>query len=71
MVQLELFRQMTPQQRLQKAFGLSTQLRNMAFAAIRRRYPEYSEQQIRLKFIEVTYGKELADDVRQWQESRR
>ncbi|MEQ9406370.1 MAG: hypothetical protein RIK87_01540 [Fuerstiella sp.] len=70
-VQLELLRQMTPQERLQKACDLSTQLRKMAFDAIRRRHPDYSEDEVRLKFIEVTYGKQLADDVRHWQEAQR
>lgn len=70
-VQLQLLRKMTPQQRLQKACNLSAQLRNMAFDAIRRRHPDFSEDEVRLKFIEVTYGKQLADDVRHWQEAQR
>jgi len=39
----------------------------MAFDAIRRRHPKDSEEEVRLKFIELTYGKPLADEVRQWQ----
>jgi len=38
----------------------------MAFAAIRRRHPEFSEEEVRLTFIELTYGKELAENVRHW-----
>jgi hypothetical protein len=43
----------------------------MAFDAIRRRHPEYSEDDVRLKFIGLTYGKELADEVRDWQMEQR
>ena len=59
-VQLELWRSMSGQQRLQKAMSLSAKLRNMAFEAIRRRHPDFSEDQIRLKFIGLTYGEDLA-----------
>ena len=70
-VQLELIRRMSPLQRLKKTFALSRQVKQMALNAIRRRHPEFDEDEVRLKFIEVTYGKTLADDVRRWQEERR
>jgi len=54
---------MSGQQRIQKVTMLSTRLRNMSFDAIRRRHPEFSEDQVRLKFIELTYGEELALEV--------
>ena len=44
------------------AEAYAVQLKRMAMDAIRRRH--------RLKFIEVTYGKELADDVRRSYEER-
>lgn len=66
-VQLELLRKMTPRERLRRTLAWSQELRRMAMAAIRRQYPEYDEACVRLKFIELTYGKELADDVRRWQ----
>jgi len=62
-VQLDLWRSMSGQQRIQKVTMLSTRLRNMSFDAIRRRHPEFSEDQVRLKFIELTYGEELALEV--------
>ena len=65
-VQLQCLRAMTPQERLRRVFAWSDQLRRMSFAAIRRRYPEYSEDQVRLKFIELTYGETLANEVRAW-----
>lgn len=63
-VQLECLRQMTPQERLRRACAWSGQVRRMAFDAIRRRLPEYSEDDVRLKFLELTYGKPLADEIR-------
>lgn len=66
-VQLECLRQMTPHERLRRACAWSGQIRRMAFDAIRRRHPAYSEDEVRLKFIELTYGKELADGIREQQ----
>ena len=66
-VQLKCVRRMTPQERLRRACAWSGQIRRMAFQAIRRRHPEYSEDEVRLRFIELTYGKEVADEVRAWQ----
>lgn len=67
-VQLDLLRQMTPQQRIEKMCGLSHSVRQMTLQAISRRHPEYSEADIRLKFIELTYGQALADDLQLWQQ---
>ena len=68
--QLELWRGMTGQERVQKAMALSSQLKSMALAAIRRRHPEWTESQVRLKFIELTYGAELAADFDRWCKER-
>ena len=70
-VQLECLRQMSPQERLRRACAWTGQVRRMAFDAIRRRHPEYSEDEVRLTFIELTYGKDLADEVRNWQREQR
>lgn len=64
-VQLELLRRMPPAKRLSQALHWSDQLRRMAFAALERRYPNDSAEQIKLKFIELHYGKSLAEGVRQ------
>jgi len=42
----------------------------MAFAAIRRWHPEYTEDEVQLRFIELTYEKDLADEVRRWKEEQ-
>ena len=63
-VQLDGLRRMTPQQRISKMCSLSRHVKKMAFDAIRRRHPDLDEQEVRLLFIELTYGKSLADGVR-------
>lgn len=63
-IQLELLRRMTPAERITKMCNLSASLRRMAFDAIRRKYPEIDEAEVRLTFIESTYGEELAAEVR-------
>ena len=62
--QLEGFRRMSPTERINKMCKLSASLRRMAMDAIRRRHPDYDQHEIRMKFIELTYGKSLADAVR-------
>lgn len=69
-VQLDCLRRMTPHERLRMAMGWSGQLRRMSFAAIRRRHPDLDEDEVRLQFIELMYGKTLADDVRRWQQQK-
>lgn len=62
-VQLEGMRRMSPTERANKMCKHSASLRRMGMDAIRRRHPEHDQHEIRLKFIELTYGKELADAV--------
>jgi hypothetical protein len=69
-VQLECLRRMSPHERLEKVFAWSGGLREMAFAAIRRRHPDFDEAEVRLQFIDLTYGRKLADEVRRHQESK-
>jgi hypothetical protein len=66
-LQIDLVRRMTPAQRLKKTCGLSLQVKRMAMDAIRRRHPEFDEDEVRWKFLELAYGKDLADAVRGWQ----
>lgn len=63
-IQLDLLRALSPQERIQKMCILSTSLRRMAFDAIRRFHPTLDDNEVRLKFIELTYGVELANSVR-------
>ncbi len=69
-VQLEIFRRMTPQERIAKASSWSTQIKRMGFEAIRRRHPEFDERQVQCKYIELTYGKDLAAGFRSCLENK-
>ncbi len=69
-MQLGLLRRMSPCERLRKSFSLSRQVKQMTMDAIHRRHPDFDEDAIRLKFIELTYGKSLSDDLRRWQKER-
>lgn len=69
-VQLDCIRKMTPQERIRQMCALSNQVKKMTFDAIRRRHPEFDEDEVQVRFIELTYGKTLADDVRRWKLER-
>ena len=69
-VQLDCLRRMTPQERIQRMCAWSGKIRRMAFAAIKRRHPDLTENDVRLKFIALTYGETLADEIRQWQQDQ-
>ncbi len=66
-IQLDGLRRMSHSERIRTMCALSRGVRQMAFDAIRRRHPEWSDREVQLVFIELTYGKSLAEDVRRWQ----
>jgi len=68
---LDLLRKLTPEERLQKAISLTSEVVRLSKAAIRRRFPEIDEDEVKLKFIALHYGKELADEVREWCRKRK
>jgi hypothetical protein len=55
-IQLQLYRQASPSRRAQIAVELSDAVRSTALAGIRRRHPEYSEDEIALSFLRLVYG---------------
>jgi hypothetical protein len=65
-VQLECLRKMSPSERIRRTCAMSRRIRQMGMDAIRRRHPELSDDERQLLFIELTYGKTLADDLRRW-----
>lgn len=58
-VQLEVFRRLPPQRRLELALQMSTALREVAAAGVRSRHSDYNESQIRLAVARLTLGEEL------------
>jgi hypothetical protein len=63
-VQLELLRRAGPTRRAQMALSLSAQVIGLAKQAYRRQMPGASETEIGLRFVELNYGRELAEAVR-------
>jgi hypothetical protein len=63
-VQVELLRKAGVARRLELGLALSQKALELALGGIRRANPNASEEEIRLIFIEVNYGKELASRVR-------
>lgn len=58
-VQIEIFRKMTPEQRLQLSAQLTQIHRKRPAIGVRRRHPEYDEDQVRLAVIRLTIPEEL------------
>lgn len=61
---LELIREQSISQRLEKTSSLTTLTLNLSRRAIARANPEKSKQELDLLFVEYHYGKELAAKVR-------
>ncbi len=61
-IQTEIFSQLPQEKRLEITFQLSSMAKNLSFNAIRKTNPEFSDEEIKIKFVELHYGKELAKD---------
>jgi hypothetical protein len=59
--QREAFRRMTPEQRLAVAAEMSDEIRAIAESGIRRRHPDYSDDEIRNELVVILLGREDAD----------
>jgi hypothetical protein len=64
--QIELLRAADPARRLARARSLSASVIGLSRQAIRNRHPGASERDVLLRFVEVHYGKHLADQVRSY-----
>ncbi len=58
-VQLEIFRRMGPEKRLQCAIALSQTCRELLKEGVRRRHPEYDERQIALAVARLVLPEKL------------
>jgi len=63
-VQIELLRKATVAQRFSLVRSLSSRAIQLSRRAIRRANPDASEEDLKLIFIELNYGKDLAERVR-------
>ncbi len=62
-IQIEIFRKMKAEQRLKMAISLTQTDRKLLMAGVRKRHPEYNENQIRLAVIRLTLGANLFSTV--------
>jgi hypothetical protein len=62
-IYIELYRQMSPDEKLQRTFELSEALRSTCEAGIRRQYPEASDREVFLRLTQRTLGFELFKKV--------
>lgn len=69
-VQLDLIRRMPPSERALKALRMTTRLIRECKSAIARNHPALTQREIEIAFIELNYGKELADAVNRYQAER-
>lgn len=56
-----LLRQMTPERRLEAAVRLSSGVRAMVLAGLRKRHPQASEQELRIRLTVRLYGRACAE----------
>ncbi|HEX3870192.1 MAG TPA: hypothetical protein VHV77_07150 [Pirellulales bacterium] len=68
--QLDLLRKKSPTERLAIAIRLSQDVIAASKRAIARRHPELSQRERDYVYVELQYGKELADSLRQFDPSR-
>jgi hypothetical protein len=63
-VQFELLRRAGPGRRAAMAASLTQTVLELSRNAIRRALPGASEEDVRLRFVDLNYGRELAAEVR-------
>ncbi len=69
-VQIELLRRATNAERLALALSMTDLTVRLARRAIARANPGLSQHELDLKFVEIHYGKELAERVREYLRAR-
>lgn len=63
-VLISIIRKKSPSQKLSQVFSLSQMAIQLSKRAIRRANPNLDDNEIKLLFIELHYGKDLANKVR-------
>jgi hypothetical protein len=64
--QIEAIRRLSPSERLRTAFTMSEQARQLSLAGIRRRHPEWTDEQVKRELRRLMLGSELAAQVERW-----
>ena len=55
-IQAEIFRRMTPAERVKMALEMSDSMRNVALAGLRSRHPEMTEEELKWELMRLMYG---------------
>lgn len=58
-VQVDIYRRMTPDKRMQLALEMNASMRAVMAAGVRQQHPHYSEAQVKLVVIRLTLGTDL------------
>lgn len=58
-LQIEIFRRMGPEKRLQAGIALSQTCRELLAAGVRRRHPEYGEKEVKLAVFRLILPEDL------------
>ena len=66
LVLIDLIRNKPAHVRLGDAINSSNRVAEQCKNAIRRRHPEISDTEVKLRFIELNYGNEMANELRAW-----
>ena len=69
-VQIEFLRKSTVAERFSMVRALTARTVGLSKRAIARANPHLDPEELKLKFIELHYGKELAEQVREYLENR-
>lgn len=65
--QLRGLRAMPEARRLQLAFVLSAEVQRRVWAAVQQAFPNASAAELRWRYAEQVYGREMAERVKRWQ----
>jgi hypothetical protein len=63
-VHLAMLRTASPERRLRLALSLSRTVMDLSRAGIARRHPGASPEEVGLIFVEMNYGRDLAEELR-------
>lgn len=63
-VRLELLRRTSPSEKFALVRALTTTVVSLCRQGIRDRHPEFSDLDVAVHFVEMNYGRELADGLR-------
>ena len=69
-VLLDLMRRATPAEKLARVRSLSATVIELSRRAIARRHPDWTPLQVQLKWVELHYGRELAEQLTEYLKER-